>query len=105
RSLWVNAAFYKAAVAGKQERSARLLPRAYAGLAVLVSVIYGIQRLDTVTEEMAGARKLSVAAVQGNIDIDLKWDPLRAKSNLEQPLNLTNQLDPPPPAICPEPAS
>ena len=102
--LWVNAALYKAALADKQERSARFLPSAYAGLAVLVSVVYGIQRLGSVTEEMAGARKLSVAAVQGNIDIDLKWNPLRAKSNLEKHLKLTNELEAAPLVIWPESA-
>jgi len=102
--LWVNGAFYQAAFGGKGERSAKILPAAYAGLAVVASVAYGIQRLDSVTEEMAGARKLSAAAVQGNVDIDLKWDPLRAKSNLEKHRRLTNELDAAPLVIWPESA-
>jgi len=46
-----------------------------------------------VTEEMAAAQKLSVAAVQVNVDIDLKWNPLQAKKNLQKHLKLANELD------------
>jgi apolipoprotein N-acyltransferase len=102
--LWINAAVYKAAFATKGERSAKWLPIAYAMLAFVISLIYGFQRLETVTEEIAGARKLSVAAVQGNIDIDLKWNPVRAKSNLQKHIKLTNELDATPLVIWPESA-
>jgi apolipoprotein N-acyltransferase len=102
--LWINAAVYKAAFATKEERSAKWLPIAYAMLAFVISLIYGFQRLETVTEEIAGARKLSVAAVQGNIDIDLKWNPVRAKSNLQKHIKLTNELDATPLVIWPESA-
>jgi apolipoprotein N-acyltransferase len=102
--LWINAAVYKAAFATKEERSAKWLPIAYAMLAFVISLIYGFQRLETVTEEIAGARKLSVAAVQGNIDIDLKWNPVRANSNLQKHIKLTNELDATPLVIWPESA-
>jgi apolipoprotein N-acyltransferase len=91
--LWVNGAVYKAAFATKEKPSAKWLPIAYSGLSMVVSVVYGFQRLESVAEEMAGARKLSVAAVQGNVDIDLKWNPLRARSNLDKHIKLTNELD------------
>jgi apolipoprotein N-acyltransferase len=62
-------------------------------LAALVSVVYGVQRLESVGEEMAGARKLSVAAVQGNVDIDMKWNPVLAQKNLDKHRDITGQLD------------
>jgi apolipoprotein N-acyltransferase len=102
--LWVNGALYKAALATKEKRPEQFLPIAYAGLAVLLSVVYGMQRLESVSEEMAAAQKLSVAAVQGNVDIDLKWNPLQAKKNLEKHLKLTNELDATPLVIWPESA-
>ena len=102
--LWVNGALYKAALAIIEKRSEQFLPIAYAGLAVLLSVVYGMQRLESVTEEMAAAQKLSVAAVQGNVDIDLKWNPLQAKKNLEKHLKLTNELGATPLVIWPESA-
>ena len=102
--LWLNGAVYKAAFATKEERSAKWLPIAYSGLSVVISLVYGHQRLESVTEEIAGARKFSVAAVQGNIDIDLKWNPVRAKANLAKHLKLTNELDAAPLVIWPESA-
>ena len=42
---------------------------------------------------MATARKLPVAAVQGNVDIDLKWDPALAQKNLDEHRRLTERLD------------
>jgi apolipoprotein N-acyltransferase len=60
--------------------------------------------LHTVGEEMAQARKLPVAAVQGNIDIDLKWNPTLVKQNLEKHKNLTSRLEAVPLVIWPESA-
>jgi apolipoprotein N-acyltransferase len=102
--LWVNGAVYKAAFAANEKPSAKWLPIAYAGLSMLISVVYGYQRLESVTEEMAGARKLPVSAVQGNVDIDLKWNPLRAKSNLNKHIKLTNEFDATSLVIWPESA-
>jgi len=102
--LWFNGAVYKVALATKEERSAKALPIAYAALSVVFSVVYGFQRLESVEEDLAGARKLSVAAVQGNVDIDLKWNPLRAKANLEKHIKLSNELDATPLVIWPESA-
>ena len=46
-----------------------------------------------VGDDMATARKLSVAAVQGNVNIDLKWDPALAQKNLDEHRKLTDRLD------------
>ena len=102
--MWFNAAIYRVVIAEKNEHPARLLAAAYAALFALVSLVYGYQRLQTVGEEMAKARKLPVAAVQGNIDIDLKWNPTLVQQNLEKHKNLTSQLEAVPLVIWPESA-
>jgi apolipoprotein N-acyltransferase len=102
--VWINAAIYKAVAAPRQERRAALLPLAYTALAVIVSIVYGYQRLHSVGDEMAGAQKLSVGSVQANVGVDLKWDPELAKQNLEKHLRLTEQLDAVPVTIWPESA-
>jgi len=53
---------------------------------------------------MAQAPKLSVGAVQGNIDIDLKWNPVLVKHNLEINRNLTKQVADMPLIVWPETA-
>ena len=62
--MWANAAIYHAWSARKEAGFRVFLPAAYAALAVAVSGVYGVQRLESVAEEMAGARKLPAAAVQ-----------------------------------------
>ena len=91
--MWFNAAVHRAVVERPQEPSSRFLPLAYATLAIVLSLAYGYQRIQSVGEEMAGARKLAVAAVQGNVDIDLKWNPILAQKNLDQHRRLTDALD------------
>jgi apolipoprotein N-acyltransferase len=102
--MWFNAALYKLACARQEERRARIPALAYPALAALLSLVYGYQRLETVGEEMLRAPKLPVAAVQGNIDIDLKWNPALVKQNLETHKSLTNQLEAVPLVIWPESA-
>jgi apolipoprotein N-acyltransferase len=53
---------------------------------------------------MAGARKLPVGVVQGNVDIDMKWNPTLAQRNLDQHRNLTAELADVPLVIWPESA-
>jgi len=102
--MWCNAAIYKLAFASRRDRLACGVALAYAVLFVFLSVIYGTQRLATIEEEMAGARKLAITAVQGNIDIDMKWDPAKAKQNLEKYMALTSSLEAVPVVIWPETA-
>ena len=102
--MWFNATVYNAAFAPQRERLGSLLPVAYAALAVIVSMVYGYQRLESVGAEMAEARKLTVASVQANIDVDLKWNPALIKQNLEKHMSLTEQLDAVPLVIWPESA-
>jgi len=102
--MWCNAAIYQAAFAARQERSAAWLPLAYAALALIVSLIYGYQRLEVVGEEIASARKLAIGVVQGNVDIDMKWNPVLAQRNLDQHRRLTDELTAVPLVIWPESA-
>jgi len=100
--VWFNAAVFRLATAKKEDRWSSLLPFAYAALSVLVSLVYGVQRLESVSEEIAGARKISVASVQGNVDIDMKWNPVLAQKNLDKHRELTAQLNPVALVIWPE---
>lgn len=102
--MWFNAAIYHSLFATEKRATAKYLPLAYAILAVIVSLAYGIQRLQSVGDEMAGARKLSVGAVQGNVDIDMKWNPVLAQKNLDKHRTLTNDLTAVPLIIWPESA-
>ena len=49
-------------------------------------------------------RKLSIGAVQGNVDIDMKWNPVLAQKNLAQHRQLTAELPSVPLVIWPESA-
>lgn len=102
--VWSNAAIYHAWLARGEPGWRRYLPAAYAATAVLVSLVYGAGRLQSVGEEMAAAQKLSVAAVQGNVDIDMKWNPILAQKNLAQHRELTAPLNAVPLVIWPESA-
>ena len=102
--MWSNAAVFHALFAGEDEPLRRYLPAAYAALAVLVSLVYGVGRLQSVAAEMAAAQKLSVAAVQGNVDIDMKWNPALAQKNLAKHRELTAPVRPVPLVIWPESA-
>jgi apolipoprotein N-acyltransferase len=90
--MWFNTTAYNATLANQAQPMRREVMAIVISL-VVVSVIYGVVRRDAVAEKMAAASKLSVVAVQGNIDIDLKWNPARVKSNMEAYRNLTRPND------------
>lgn len=102
--MWLNAAIYCALYAPKRERAANLLPLAYASLALILTAIYGHQRLEVIGEEIAGATKLPIGVVQGNVDIDMKWNPALAQKNLDKHRALTAELGAVPLVIWPESA-
>ena len=101
--MWFSAALYRALFTSAEPRK-KILPLAYASLAIVVAVVYGFQRLQSVGDEIAGARKLSVGVVQGNVDIDMKWNPVLAQKNLDQHRQLTNDLPAVPLVVWPESA-
>jgi len=45
-----------------------------AGTALMLTWVYGQQRLDTIDKLIAEAPKATIAVVQGNIDQSIKWD-------------------------------
>ena len=100
--IWSNAAVFHAWFARDESGPRRYLPMAYAALAVIASLFYGFGRLQSIGAEMAEARKLSVAAVQGNVDIDMKWNPALAQKNLAKHRQLTEPVSPVPLVIWPE---
>jgi len=102
--MWCNAALYLAVSRLGSGRPTAWAPLAYVSLAVIVSLIYGYQRLAIVEEEIAGARKLAVGVVQGNVDIDMKWNPVLAQRNLDQHRKLTDDIGAVPLVIWPESA-
>ncbi len=91
--VWFNAAAYAAFVSWRWERTIRWNALLWNLLCVCVSLVYGILRLQTVGAESARAPKLNVAVVQGDIDIDLKWNPELVKRNLEKYQKLTKQAE------------
>jgi len=89
--MWFNAAAFSAFLTRRLKQPARWNALVLVAVSVIVSVGYGFARLGTVASETAKAAKLSIAAVQGNIGIDLKWNPLKVKGNLQTEQNLTRQ--------------
>jgi apolipoprotein N-acyltransferase len=91
--MWFNAAAYDVFNSWRSNRPMRWSVLLLVVMCVLASNVYGILRLRKVTTETAKAAKLTVAAIQGNIDIDLKWNPVQVKRNLQAYQNLTKQAD------------
>ncbi|HXG52570.1 MAG TPA: apolipoprotein N-acyltransferase [candidate division Zixibacteria bacterium] len=91
--MWVNTVLYETARSFRSGRKIRWAPLAAAAGFVIASVVYGTQRLALVSSAIASAPKLSVAAVQGNIGIDLKWNPSLVRENLSAYRTLSQQLD------------
>ena len=87
-----SAAIYAMIASYQRNQTLCWQPAAWVSGLIVASLLYGFARLDTVSGQMTAAPKLSVAAVQGNIDVDLKWDPKRAKENLEVHRSLTKQI-------------
>ena len=102
--MWFNAAAYRLVYSDKTARRSHLPALGFCVIVALMSLVYGYHRLGAVAEEIAAAPKLLVAAVQGNIDIDLKWNPSLVRQNLEKHKNLTRSLDAVPLVIWPESA-
>jgi apolipoprotein N-acyltransferase len=102
--VWFNAAFYKVIATRSLREPRSFVSLAGSTVAIVLSLAYGFARLKTVEQEMASAPKLAIGAVQGNVDIDLKWDPILAQRNLDQHRRISNTLDSPALVIWPESA-
>ncbi len=102
--MWFNAAAHDAFASWRRGQTVRWSALLWIALCIGASVAYGVLRLQTVTAEIAKAPKLTVAAVQGNIDIDLKWNPVEVKHNQEKYQDLTKQTEKAALVIWPETA-
>ena len=91
--MWANTVIYQFVTSGPQNRKIHWLPAVLIALLFLASVGYGLVRLRAVTKLITTARKLTVAAVQGNIEVGMKWNPLQAKANLETQVELTKHIN------------
>src|SRR5206468_7789664 len=67
-------------------------PAAVCTACIIASLIYGWVRLDQVTAQMNRAAKLTVAAVQGNIGVGMKWDAKQMTANLDAHIKLTQEI-------------
>ncbi len=102
--MWFNAVAHEAFRSWTHNLA---VPWRSAVLVIMVaaaSFSYGAVKLGRIDADLAASRQLRVAAVQGNIDVDLKWDPARAKQNLETYRDLSRQADGVPLVIWPETA-
>ena len=90
--MWCNAIV--AGVLFKKERGgkAQWVPVAVCSACIIASLIYGWVRLNQLTAQMNTAAKLTVAAVQGNIAVDMKWDPKQMNANLDAHIKLTQEI-------------
>lgn len=90
--MWTNAVIYALIVAGRRNRRIQWLPAALVGLLFIVSLGYGHVQLKTVTALITSAPKMTMAAVQGNIEVGMKWNPKLQKANLDAQVALTRNI-------------
>jgi len=90
--MWFNTIVAGALFKPVERSKARWVPAAVCSACIVGSLIYGWVRLNQLTARMSAAPKLAVAAVQANIDIDMKWDPKQMKANLDTHIGLTQQI-------------
>jgi apolipoprotein N-acyltransferase len=90
--MWFNAIV--AGLLFKTGRGSRTpwIPLIICSACVAASLVYGLARLNQVTAQLNRATKLTVAAVQANIDVGMKWDPKQMQANLEAHIKLTRGI-------------
>lgn len=91
--MWFNAIVTGLLFKTKRGSQAQWIPATVCGACIVASVIYGWARLNQITAQMNMAPKLSVAAVQGNIDVGMKWDPKLMTANLDAHTKLTRGIN------------
>jgi len=90
--VWLNATLYALAFSPGGRGRVRLRGMGVLSLVFLGALIYGYLRLGGVEADMRSARSLTVAAVQGSIDIQHKWDMAYLESNLKSYRDLTGKI-------------
>ncbi len=89
--VWLNTILY-AAIFCRSGRTGTLLREGTLSSLVLIALFfYGHQRLKSVDADMRAAPGLTVAAVQGDIDIRRKWSMAYVESNLKSYQELTKK--------------
>jgi apolipoprotein N-acyltransferase len=91
--VWVNATIFAALSSSADRRRALVRNVATLGLVLLLVLLYGIFALKSMDARLESAPKLSLAAVQGSIDIQYKWNTAFMESNLKSYLDLTEKAD------------
>jgi len=90
--MWSNVILARALAARNKDSTVPWLPGLICAAGLAGSLVYGYLRLDALAEQLKTAPKLSVAAVQGNIPVGMKWDPKQMKANLEAHIKLTQGI-------------
>jgi apolipoprotein N-acyltransferase len=90
--MWCNVILARALAAKKGGATLPWVPALICAIGVIGSLAYGHLRLGRVAAEIKAAPKLSVAAVQGNIPVGMKWDPQQMKTNLAAHVKLTRDI-------------
>jgi apolipoprotein N-acyltransferase len=90
--MWLNALVAGALFKLARGSKAQWIPAAVCSACIVASLIYGWVRLHQLTAQMNTAAKLAVAAVQANIEVDMKWDPKQMKANLDAHIKLTRDI-------------
>ncbi|HEX2386204.1 MAG TPA: apolipoprotein N-acyltransferase, partial [Candidatus Binatia bacterium] len=88
---WTSAALYGLFFTLDRGARVRFAGAALCGVAFIGNIAYGELRLRQTAERMSAAPKVEIAAIQGSVDIDMKWDPARVEANLKPYLDLTRQ--------------
>ena len=87
--LWLNRILYRLLCPAAEKSRGVVFPAAIFGFLVIAAVIYGQIRISSLMAAMARAPEVNGAAIQGNIDIMLKWDPTKWRRNLSSYQELT----------------
>ncbi len=91
--MWFNAIVAGALFKATPGTKARWTPAALFTVCLIANLTYGLVRLKQVTTQMNTAPQLTVAAVQGNIGVGMKWDPKQMNVNLDAHTKLTQEID------------
>jgi apolipoprotein N-acyltransferase len=89
--MWLNAITADALLKRMGNLKISWGPVTVFALCLGASLIYGWIRLDEITNVMSAAPKLSVAAVQADINVGMKWDPKQMNANLNKHIDLTRE--------------
>jgi len=90
--MWCNVIIARVLAGRNKGSTVPWIPGLICAAGVAGSLVYGYLRLNGVAAELKAAPKLSVAAVQGNIPVGMKWDPKQMKANLEAHIKLTQGI-------------